>query len=290
MSYQSVFAPGLFDQKVIVITGGGSGIGRCAAHELAQLGAQVIIMGRTESRLQDTVAEITEDGGKADYRVLDIRDEDNACAVIEDVVKQYGTIHGLVNNAGGQFPSPLSKISKKGFQTVVENNLVGGFVMAREVFNRTMQKTGGAIVNITADCNNGFPGMGHTGAARAGMENFTKTAAWEWGRYGVRVNAVAPGIVASSGIATYDQKTKMTIKMAGELIPLRRIATEAEISAAIVFLLSPAASFVNGDIMHVDGGAQFGSSSLYMPLPRPDENNVETFDPFHRSNLETLFD
>ena len=290
MSYQSAFSSNLFKDKVIVITGGGSGIGRCTAHELAHLGASVVLMGRTESKLKEVVAEIQQDGGRADYRVLDIRDEEGVAAVIADVVESFGHVHGLVNNAGGQFPSHLADISKKGFQTVVENNLVGGFLMAREVFNQTMKAQGGAIVNITADCMNGFPGMGHTGAARAGMENFTKTAAWEWGRFGVRVNAVAPGIVASSGIATYDPKTKMTIKMAGEMIPLRRIATEAEISAAIVFLLSSAASFVNGDIMHIDGGAQFGSSALYMPLPRPEDNNVETYDGFHRSNLDTLFD
>lgn len=290
MSYQSVFAPGLFNQKVIIITGGGSGIGRCTAHELAYLGARVVLMGRTESKLQQVVSEITEDGGIADYRVLDIRNEEQVTETINSVAEQYGDIHGLVNNAGGQFPAPLEKISKNGFQTVVENNLVGGFLMSREVFKRTMKNTGGAIVNITADCANGFPGMGHTGAARAGMENFTKTAAWEWGRYGVRVNTVAPGIVASSGLSTYDDKTKARLKMSGEMIPLRRLATEAEISAGIVFLLSPAAAFVNGEIMNIDGGAQFGSSAMYMPLPRPEENNVELFDPFHRSELETLFD
>jgi citronellol/citronellal dehydrogenase len=293
-SYQSVFAPGLFKDQVIVITGGGTGIGRCTAHELASLGATVVLMGRREEKLQEVVAEIEADSkesgsqGKADYRVADIRDEERVIEAIADIVSQHGRIHALVNNAGGQFPSKVEDISKNGFQTVVENNLVGGFVMAREVYKATMKEHGGNVVNITADCNNGFPGMAHTGAARAGMENFTKTAAWEWGRYGVRVNAVAPGIVASSGLTTYDPMTRKKLLMAGEMMPARRLCTEAEVSASIVFLLTPAAAFINGETLHVDGGAQFGSSHMYMPLPRPEENNVELYDGFHRSNLDEL--
>lgn len=293
-SYQSVFAPGLFKDQVIVITGGGTGIGRCTAHELASLGGTVVLMGRREEKLQEVVAEIEADSkesgsqGKADYRVADIRDEERVIEAIADIVSQHGGIHALVNNAGGQFPSKVEDISKNGFQTVVENNLVGGFVMAREVYKATMKEHGGNVVNITADCNNGFPGMAHTGAARAGMENFTKTAAWEWGRYGVRVNAVAPGIVASSGLTTYDPMTRKKLLMAGEMMPARRLCTEAEVSASIVFLLTPAAAFINGETLHVDGGAQFGSSHMYMPLPRPKENNVELYDGFHRSNLDEL--
>ena len=296
--YQSVFAPGLFANKVVVITGGGSGIGRCTAHELASLGATVVLMGRREEKLQQVVAEIEADSkasasdggycGRADYRVADIRDEERVIEVIADIVLQYGRIHALVNNAGGQFPSRVEDISKNGFQTVVENNLVGGFVMSREVYKASMKEHGGSVVNITADCNNGFPGMAHTGAARAGMENFTKTCAWEWGRFGVRVNAVAPGIVASSGLATYDPATRKKLLMAGEMMPARRLCTEAEVSAAIVFLLTPAAAFINGETLHVDGGGQFGSSHMYMPLSRPEPNNVEQFDGFHRSNLDDI--
>lgn len=295
-AYRSVFAPGLFKDQVIVITGGGSGIGRCTAHELASLGATVVLMGRREEKLQEVVAEIEADskesgsGGKADFRVADIRDEERVAEVILSIVEQHGRIHGLVNNAGGQFPAPLEKISKNGFQTVVENNLVGGFLMAREVYKATMQENGGSIVNITADCTNGFPGMGHTGAARAGMENFTKTAAWEWGRFGVRVNAVAPGIVASSGLTTYDPATRKRLLKTGEAMPLRRLCTEAEVSSAIVFLLGPGAAFMTGDTVHIDGGAQFGSSHMYMPLPRPETNNVEMYDGFHRSNLDELLE
>lgn len=289
MSYQSVFAPDIFKGKVIVVTGGGSGIGRCTAHELAYLGATVVIIGRTLEKIRTTAKEIVADGGKADFLVLDIRIEDNVKFTISEVLERHGRIDALVNNAGGQFPSPIEKISKNGFQKVIENNLVGGFLMAKEVYSTSMKKNGGAIVNMTADCANGFPLMSHTGAARAGMENFTKTAAWEWGRYGVRVNAVAPGIVASSGLQSYDDATKARLNAVRDFIPVRRLATEAEISAGIIFLLCPASAYINGETLRIDGGGQFGSSHLYMELPRSEGQSVESFDGFHRSVLSDLF-
>lgn len=125
--------------------------------------------------------------------------------------------------------------------------------------------------------------MSHTGAARAGMENFTKTAAWEWGRYGVRVNAIAPGIVASSGLETYDTATKERFSAISEFIPLRRLATESEISAGIIFLLGPASAYTNGETLRIDGGGQFGSGHMYMKLPRPEGQGPKSFDGFHRS-------
>ena len=176
-----MFAPGLYAGKVVIVTGGGSGIGRCIAHELASLGAHLVITGRTPEKLNGVVAEITADGGSAEGRDCDSRDEDAVTALVKKIADTHGEIHGLVNNAGGQFPSPIEHISKKGFEAVVRNNLVGPFLAAREVFNQSMKRHGGSIVNITADCANGFPGMAHTGAARAGTENFCKSAAWEWG-------------------------------------------------------------------------------------------------------------
>jgi citronellol/citronellal dehydrogenase len=122
---------------------------------------------------------------------------------VAEVLQRHGPVSGLVNNAGGQFPAPLLAISRKGFDAVVANNLTGGFLMMRELFNQCMSRHGGAIVNMTADFRNGMPGMGHSGAARAGMSNLTQTAAFEWAHAGVRVNAVAPGWIASSGMDTY---------------------------------------------------------------------------------------
>ncbi|HVT36827.1 MAG TPA: SDR family NAD(P)-dependent oxidoreductase, partial [Nevskiaceae bacterium] len=199
MGYASVFRPGLFQGQTIIVTGGGSGIGRCVAHELAALGAKVLITGRKLEKLEKTAAEIREDGGTVAHYAFDIRDEDAVKNAIKQMLADHGQIHGLVNNAGGQYPMPLAMINKKGWEAVVANNLTGGFLVARELYNQCLKKNGGAIVNMIADMWGGMPGMGHSGAARAGMLNFTETAAVEWGSSGVRVNAVAPGWIASSG-------------------------------------------------------------------------------------------
>lgn len=277
--YRSVFRPDLFAGQSIWVTGGGSGIGRCVAHELASLGASVLISGRTAGKLERVAAEIDADGGSCAWRVFDIRDEDAVKANVAAVVAESGPIAGLVNNAGGQFPSPLQATSKRGFEAVVANNLTGGFLMMREVFVQSMERHGGAIVNMTADFRNGMPGMAHSGAARAGMSNLTMSAAFEWARAGVRVNAVAPGWVASSGMDSYGDAIKPLIRGLKAHVPLRRLATEAEISAAIVFLLSPAAAFVTGVTMQIDGGASLGSPVF----PTEDHERSVPFDGFHRS-------
>lgn len=277
--YASVLRPGLFAGQLHWVTGGGSGIGRCVAHELAALGATVVISGRTAEKLDRVAAEIDEDGGRAIPRAFDIRDEEAVKANVAEVVKQHGAIHGLVNNAGGQFPAPLMAISKRGFDAVVANNLTGGFLMMREVFLQSMQAHGGAIVNMTADFRNGMPGMGHSGAARAGMSNLTMTAAFEWAHAGVRVNAVAPGWIASSGMDTYGGMTRSIIPKLKKHVPLRRLGVEAEVSAAICFLLSPGAAFITGVTLAIDGGAPLGS-----PLfPDLDHDRSQPFDGFHRA-------
>lgn len=241
MSYDSIFRPGLFDGQTIIVTGGGSGIGRCTAHELAALGAHVVLVGRKAEKLEKTAGEIVEDGGSVSWHACDIREEEAVKTLVANILAERGTIHHLVNNAGGQYPSPLASISQKGFETVLRTNLVGGFLVAREVFNQSMSKTGGSIVNMLADMWGGMPGMGHSGAARSGMENFTRTAAVEWGHAGVRVNAVAPGWIASSGMDTYEGAFKAVIPTLREHVPLKRIGSESEVAAAIVFLLSPGA-------------------------------------------------
>ncbi|MBL90847.1 MAG: 2,4-dienoyl-CoA reductase [Myxococcales bacterium] len=277
--YNSVFKPDLFDGQTIIVTGGGSGIGRCTAHELASLGGKVILIGRKEEKLIRVTQEIQEDGGQAGWYALDIRQEDNVADTVANIIKDHGAIHGLVNNAGGQFPAPLSAINQKGFETVVRTNLVGGFLMAREVFNQSMEKTGGAIVNIVADMWNGMPMMGHSGAARAGMDNLTKTAALEWADSGVRVNAIAPGWIASSGMDTYNDAVRAIIPMLKEAVPLKRMGEEAEVSGAIAFLLSPAAAFITGTTLCIDGAAPM-MSTMY---PTPSHDKSQPFNGFHRA-------
>lgn len=279
MSYQSVFHPGLFEGQTFIVTGGGSGIGRCTAHELAALGARVALVGRKAEKVEAVKAEISEDGGMASAHVCDIREEESVKATVKAIFAEHGGLNGVVNNAGGQFPSPLAGINQKGWETVVRTNLTGGFLMAREAYTQILSKTGGAIVNIVADMWGGMPGMGHSGAARAGMVNFTQTAAVEWGASGVRVNAVAPGWIASSGMDSYPEHMKQWIRSLGDSVPLKRIGTESEVSAAICFLLSPAASFISGDCLRIDGAASQGGR--VWPLPKA--RNNEPFNGFHRA-------
>ncbi len=277
--YHSVFREGLFAGRAFWVTGGGSGIGRCVAHELTSLGARVIVSGRAQDKLERVAQEIHEDGGQCDTIAFDIRDEDAVKASVAAMVHKVGRIDGLVNNAGGQFPAPLQAISKRGFEAVVSNNLTGGFLMMRELFLQSMQAHGGAIVNMTADFRNGMPGMGHSGAARAGMSNLTMSAAFEWASSGVRVNAVAPGWVASSGMDSYGGAVKALIPQLRQHVPLRRLATEAEISAAIVFLLSPGAAFITGITLQIDGAASLGA-----PLfPIMEHQRSAPFEGFHRA-------
>lgn len=278
--YDSVFRPGLFDGKTIIVTGGGSGIGRCTAHELAALGAKVVLIGRNEDKLKTVQAEIHEDGGDAVWATLDIRVEDDVKQVIAAIVAEHGPIDGLVNNAGGQFPSPLEKISKNGWDAVVSTNLTGGFLVSREVFLQSMAEHGGSIVNIVADMYGGMAMMGHSGAARAGMVNFTESAAVEWARAGVRVNAVAPGWIASSGLDTYtDPQMRENLKTIQEKVPLKRLSEEAEVASSITYLLSPGAAYVTGVTIKVDGGSTLNSRMMKLPPHK----NSQPYNGFHRA-------
>lgn len=279
MGYRSILRDGIFAGEVHVVTGGGSGIGRCVAHELASLGAHVVITGRKPDKLERVLAEISEDGGSAEAHAFDIRDEEAVTTAIAAIVARHSRIHGLVNNAGGQFPAPMEAISKRGFEAVVANNLTGGFLVMREVFRQSMKENGGAVVNMAAEMWRGMPGMAHSGAARAGTVNLTKTAAYEWGPFGVRVNCVAPGWVASSGMDTYDGMTKALIPQLRNHVPLGRLAVEAEVSAVICFLLSPAAAFVTGVTVPIDGGAPLGSALFPLGKGRA----TTPFDGFHRA-------
>ena len=268
-------------QRSAIVTGGGSGIGRCTAHELAALGAHVVLVGRKAEKLEKTAGEIVEDGGSVSWHACDIREEEAVKTLVANILAERGTIHHLVNNAGGQYPSPLASISQKGFETVLRTNLVGGFLVAREVFNQSMSKTGGSIVNMLADMWGGMPGMGHSGAARAGMENFTKTAAYEWGHAGVQVNAVAPGWIASSGMDTYPESMKNMIRNLKDHVPLQRIGSESEVAAAIVFLLSPGANFISGNTIRIDGAASQGTRAWTLGKAK----YSDSYNGFHRAYL-----
>ena len=290
--YQSIFAPGLFAGQVIVVTGGGSGIGRCTAHELARLGAHAVLVGRNTEKLQTVQNEIEQDGGQASWHSCDIRQEEGVVALVQAVMAARGRIDGLVNNAGGQYMTPLESISAKGWEAVLNTNLTGGFLMARECYRQAMAAHGGAIVNIVADIWGSMPGMGHSGAARAGMVSLTETAALEWARSGVRVNALAPGYIASSGMDHYPPEAGPQLRAMRKTVPLGRFGNEAEVSAAIVFLLSPAASFISGATLRVDGARP--QMRMGWPFALPDDAArqrpaIREFGGFHRAVVPRLF-
>ncbi|MEY4472946.1 MAG: hypothetical protein RL671_1250 [Pseudomonadota bacterium] len=285
MHYNSIFRPDLFKGQVHIVTGGGSGIGRCIAHELAALGAHVVIMGRKQEKLDVVVAEIEAAGGAASAQVCDIRDEANVAAAVASVLAAQGRIDGLVNNAGGQFFSPLKDITTKGFEAVVRNNLTGGFNMMREVYNQWMADHGGAIVNMIVDMWMGLPNFAHSGAARAGMHSLTQSAACEWAASGVRVNSIAAGMIMSSGFDNYDGDGVKFIQESANNTPMQRVGTVAEVSSPIVFLLSPGAAYITGTALQVDGGSPV-ARRYYKLTPH---TNSPRYQGFHLDSTPDLF-
>jgi len=240
--------------KVLLVTGGSRGIGAATCLLAARQGWAVAVNYSANALAADAVVrEVHAAGGRAMAVQADVADESQVLRMFGQIDAQLGRLTGLVNNAGVVDVTARLDTSARGWDAVVRNNLTGGFLVARECYTQWMAQHGGAIVNIIADIWMGMPGMGHSGAARAGMLNFTETAALEWGP--VRVNAVAPGWIASSGMDQYPPEMTAQIRGMGQLVPVQRMGTESEVSAAIVFLLSEAAAFVSGACLRVDGAA-----------------------------------
>ncbi|XP_053328069.1 peroxisomal trans-2-enoyl-CoA reductase [Spea bombifrons] len=273
MAASTVFKPGLFKHKVAIVTGGGTGIGKAIAAELLGLGCSVVIASRKVERLKEAAQELVSKISPANPSLLtpipcNIRKEDEVETLVKSTLNLYGRIDFLVNNGGGQFPSPSEAISAKGWNAVIDTNLTGTFYCCKAVYNAWMKEHGGAIVNIVADMWKGFPGMAHTGAARAAVDNLTKSLAIEWAHNGVRINSIAPGTIFSqTAVENYKMGPRLFESYIPK-IPAKRLGLPEEISPMVCFLLSPAASFISGETVRVDAG-----QSLYAsPWEVPDHN------------------
>lgn len=246
-----MFQKDLFKNKIVLVTGGGSGIGYTIAKQYLELGAVVYIASRNVQKIEKAISELKEFG---DVRsaIADIRETEQIENLAKQIKEEAGRLDILVNNAGGQFPSAAENISYNGFRAVITNNLIGTFyvtqIMAKTFF---IPQKDGNIVNIIANIFRGFPGMVHTGAARAGVDNMTKTLAIEWVRYNIRVNAIAPGIIRSSGMDTYPPAILKGIEKS---IPNNRMGTTEEVAYPVLFLSSPMASYISGETLYVDAG------------------------------------
>ena len=265
----SIFREGLLRDEVAIVTGGGGGIGLAIAHTLLELGAKVAISGRNAEKLERAKAELSLYGNRLIAHTCDIRDTEQVSAFTASVRRELGEIDILVNNAGGQFPTQAETLSPKGWEAVVRNNLNGTFYMTREVATASMiPHKRGRIVNIIANVRRGFPGMVHTGAARAGVDNMTKTLAIEWAQYNIQINAIAPGIIRSSGV---DQYPPELVEMSRQRTPMKRLGTPEEVAELTAYLASQAASFVTGETWYIDGGANLWGDSWIIPDTAADE-------------------
>jgi citronellol/citronellal dehydrogenase len=247
-----IFQAGLLDGQVAIVSGGGSGLGRAAALELAALGAEVVVCGRRLEPLEETAA--AAEGGRVEAVACDIREEEEVEALVDGVLERYGQIDLLVNNAGGQYLTPAEDITPKGFRTVIRLNVEGTWLMTHAVATKAMipDSRGGKVINVTLSPHHGLPGMAHSSAARAAVENLTRVLSIEWARFGVRLTAVAPGPFATETLMT--KYPKPVVEGAARTVPLQRLGTEEEFAWMVAYLASPAGDFLSGAILTIDGG------------------------------------
>ena len=262
---QSVFVPGLFENKTAIVTGGGSGIGAGIAKRLAKQGASVALVGRTLEKLENVAKEIEADGGKALAASADVRQYDALANAVKMAVDRFGGIDFAVASAAGNFLAPAATLSANGFRAVIDIDLCGTFNLARACFEY-LSKTKGAIVSITAtQAKIATPLQCHAGAAKAGIEKLTRDLALEWGRFGIRVNAVAPGpIEGTEGLSRLAPGGAED--MLKKRVPMRRYGNIHEICEAVTYLLSPAASFITGASLLVDGGTSLLGPGPFLDL------------------------
>ena len=252
------------DGRVALVTGGGSGIGRATALALADLGARVVVLGRRAGPLSKTCEAAGLDPRGVPRMSLvtcDLREFDEVDRALDHVLSSYGRIDLLVNNAGGQFRAPAEELSANGFRAVTRLNLEAPWYLTTQIANRSMiPNRYGKVVSITMTPRRGMPGMAHSSAARAAVESLTRTLAMEWARYGIRLTAVAPGIVHTEAWERYG----LDPEIVGRVVPLGRLQKPEEVAAVIAFLMSPAGDYITGTTLVADGGIDLAGPA---PLP-----------------------
>ena len=247
-----IFREDLLDGKVVVLSGAGTGLGREATLEMIRLGATVIGCGRRSEPLEETAELATDLPGSFEFETLDIRNEEEIDGFFDRVVEKHGRVDVLVNNAGGQFLSPAEMITPKGFRTVIELNVTGTWLMTHAAATKAfIPQESGAIINVTLSPHNGMPGMVHSGAARAAVENMTKTLSIEWSRFNIRTCAIAAGQFATDTFV--NKYPKEIVESVHRTIPLGRVGESEEMAWLIAFLGSDAGSFHSGSVITLDG-------------------------------------
>ncbi len=248
-----MFSSDAFAGRRVLVTGGGSGIGRATALLFAGAGAHVAVMGRRIELLEDTARLAQARSLPIVPVVCDIRESDEVDAALDRILAAdaLGGLDILVNNAGGQFVAPAEQITAKGFRAVTRLNLEAVWYLTTQVAVRAfIPQNSGVVVSVTMTPHRGMPGMSHSSAARAGVESLMRTLAVEWGRYGIRCAAVAPGIVHTEAWERYGLEPAAV----STVIPMGRLQTADEVACAIAFVASPAGGYITGTTLTVDGG------------------------------------
>ncbi len=250
----TVYRSDLFADRTVLVSGGGTGIGRATALLMARLGARVIVCGRKLEKLERVAIDARAHGCEVLPMAVNIREPEQVDALFETIAREHGTLHSVVNNAGGQFPQHAIDFSAKGWRAVIDNNLNGTWFMMQAAARHWQGRAApGVIVNLVMVVDRGMPGIAHSVASRSGVIGVTRTVAVEWAPLGIRVNCIAPGLTASEGLAVYPPEAHREFPRSN---PLKRPGSLREIAEATVFLASPAASFMTGEVMTVDGGGQ----------------------------------
>ncbi len=250
-----IFAENLLYDKVVLVTGGGTGIGRAIALSMAAYGAHLVLAGRTLERLQATAAHVTAQGSHALPVVTDIRDPEQTKAMVHAALDAFGRIDVLVNNAAGSFLAAARKLSARGWRSVIDTTLNGTFYCSQAVGQHMITQGGGKIINITATLHfKGSPGLIAPTAAKAGVEALTKTLALEWAKFNILVNAIAPGPIHTEGADHNLWSDPAFAEMIRRGVPLGRFGSAQDIANMAVYLASPAGDYITGATIVVDGG------------------------------------